>query len=77
MVRETTRVLEEAKMLPPMERAELIEGLLESFNMAQRKRIDDAWAKEAESRIDAYEQGKIEEMSISKVFEEIERMDLQ
>ena len=77
MSRQTTRMLEEAKKLPPMERAELIEGLLDSFNLEQRKRIDDAWAREAESRIDAYEAGKIEEIPISKVFEEIERMDLR
>ncbi|MDD5675483.1 MAG: addiction module protein [Chitinivibrionales bacterium] len=77
MVRETTRVLEEAKLLPPMERAALIEGLLDSFNLEQRKRIDAAWAKEAESRLDAYDQGLIEDVPISKVFEEIERLDLR
>jgi putative addiction module component (TIGR02574 family) len=77
MSRQTTRMLEEAKKLPPIERAELIEGLLDSFNLEQRKRIDDAWAREAESRIDAYEAGKIEEIPISKVFEEIERQDLK
>jgi putative addiction module component (TIGR02574 family) len=77
MSRQTTRMLEEAKKLPPMERAELIEGLLDSFNLEQRKRIDDAWAREAESRIDAYDKGKIEGIPISKVFEEIERKDLR
>jgi putative addiction module component (TIGR02574 family) len=77
MSRQTTRMLEEAKKLPPIERAELIEGLLDSFNLEQRKRIDEAWAREAESRIDAYEAGKIEEIPISKVFEEIERQDLR
>jgi putative addiction module component (TIGR02574 family) len=77
MVKETSKVLEEAKRLSPMERAELIEGLLESFNLKRRKEIDAAWAKEAESRIDAYESGKIEDLPVSKVFEEIERMDLQ
>lgn len=77
MSRQTTRMLEEAKKLPPIERAELIEGLLDSFNLEQRKRIDEAWAREAESRIDAYEAGRIEEVPISKVFEEIERKDLR
>jgi putative addiction module component (TIGR02574 family) len=77
MSRQTTRMLEEAKKLPPIERAELIEGLLDSFNLEQRKRIDEAWAREAESRIDAYEDGRIEEVPISKVFEEIERKDLR
>ncbi|MBN2189280.1 MAG: addiction module protein [Chitinispirillaceae bacterium] len=77
MSRQTTRMLEEARKLPPMERAELIEGLLESFNLEQRKRIDEAWAKEAESRLDAYEAGRIEAIPVSKVFEELERQDLR
>jgi putative addiction module component (TIGR02574 family) len=48
---------------------------LTSFNMKDRKAIDDAWAKEAESRIDAYNAGKIEAIPVCKVFEEIERKD--
>ena len=66
MSRQTTRMLEEAKKLPPIERAELIEGLLDSFNLEQRKRIDEAWAREAESRIDAYEAGRIKAVPISR-----------
>jgi putative addiction module component (TIGR02574 family) len=77
MVRETSKVLKEAKKLPPIERAELIEGLLDSFKMERRKEIDAAWAKEAESRIDAYNAGMIEDIPVSKVFEEIERKDLR
>lgn len=65
-------VFDEAKKLPPIERAELIEFLLESFNDQQQKEIDEKWAKEAESRIDAYNAGKLEDMPISKVFEELE-----
>jgi putative addiction module component (TIGR02574 family) len=77
MVRETSRVLKEARKLPPIERAELIEELLDSFKMERRKKIDAAWAKEAESRIDAYNAGMIEDIPVSKVFEEIERKDLR
>jgi putative addiction module component (TIGR02574 family) len=76
MTSETTRMLQEASKLPPQERAELIEGLLDSFNFNRRKSIDKAWAVEAESRIDAYSAGMIEEIPISKVFEEIERGEL-
>jgi putative addiction module component (TIGR02574 family) len=65
MSRQTTRMLEEAKKLLPIERAELIEGLLDSFNLEQRKRIDEDWAREAESRIDAYEAGKIDAIPVS------------
>jgi putative addiction module component (TIGR02574 family) len=77
MVREKSKVLEEAKKLSAMDRAELIEGLLDTFNLERRKEIDAAWAKEAESRIDAYEAGLIEDIPVSKVFEEIERKDLR
>ena len=45
--------------------------------MERRKEIDAAWAKEAESRIDAYDAGMIEDVPVSKVFEEIERKDLR
>lgn len=65
-------VFDEAKKLPPIERAELIEYLLESFNDQQQKEIDEKWAKEAELRIDAYNAGKLEDLPISKVFEELE-----
>lgn len=63
----------EARKLPPVERAELIEKLLESFNISRQGDIDAAWAAEAESRIDAYTAGQLEEIPVSKVFEEIER----
>jgi putative addiction module component (TIGR02574 family) len=77
MVREISKVLKQARKLPPIERAELIEGLLDSFKIERRKEIDAAWAKEAESRIDAYNAGMIENIPVSKVFEEIERKDLR
>ena len=67
------QVLDEALKLPPMERAELIENLLTSFEFPSRKTIDDLWAKEVESRIDAFEKGEIREPPAKVVFEEIEK----
>lgn len=75
MTQELKNLLNEAKKLSPMERAELIEKLLDSFELKQRKEIDKAWAREAESRITAYLKGNIESVPASKVFEEIERME--
>jgi putative addiction module component (TIGR02574 family) len=72
MTMQKSVVFDEAKKLPPIERAELIEYLLESFNDQQQKEIDEKWAKEAELRIDAYNAGKLEDLPISKVFEELE-----
>lgn len=77
MLQETSKLFEEAKKLPPAERAELIEKLLDSFDTEQNKEIDKTWAKEAESRLDAYEAGLIEGIPITNVFEDIERKDIQ
>ena len=71
----TTRaqeVLEKAVGLPPVERAELVEGILASFDFPSRPDIDASWAREAEERIDAYERGEITAVPASAVFEAIE-----
>ena len=66
-------VLEQALNLPPVERAELIEQLLESFELPSTEEIDILWAKEVEDRIDAYNQGKIEAISARKIFDKIDK----
>lgn len=77
MTNEAARILQEAQNLSPMERAELIEKLLDTFTYEQRKKIDETWAQKAESRINAYEKGEIESIPLSKVFEEIEHRDFK
>jgi putative addiction module component (TIGR02574 family) len=62
------KILEEALTLKPAQKAELIDKLLSSLDKPDRE-IDDLWAKEAESRIDAYEQGKIKAITLEKVLE--------
>ncbi len=69
-------VLAEALKLSPLERAELIEQILDSFSFPERKAIDDRWASEAEDRIDAYERGEIKAKPASEVFTRIERGDI-
>jgi putative addiction module component (TIGR02574 family) len=59
--------------LPPMERAELIEKLLSSFEFPSRKKIDALWAREAERRLDAFEQGKIKAIPARTVFAKIDK----
>ena len=39
------------------------------YRLNENKEIDELWAKEAESRINAYERGKIKAVSLEKVFE--------
>ena len=66
-------VLAKAIRLPPVERAELVEGILSSFDSPVRPEIDAAWAREAEKRIDAYDSGKIAAIPAAAVFEKIEK----
>ena len=73
MTVQTQQVLKKAIHLPPVERAELIEQILSSFDFPARDKIDTLWAKEAEDRIDAYDQGKIKAIPASQVFEKINR----
>lgn len=73
MSRQSEQVLAEALDLPPIERAEIVEKLLSSFEFSERKTIDELWAQEAESRIDAYERGEISAITAREVFEKIEQ----
>ena len=65
------QILAEALKLPPVERAELVENLLTSFEFQSRKRIDALWAEEAEDRIDGYERGEMATIPAKDVFAEI------
>ena len=73
MTAQAKQVLREAVGLPPIERAELVEEILASFNFPSRADIDAAWAHEAEDRIEAYERGEVASLPASKVFEKIEK----
>ncbi len=65
-------VLAKALSLPPNERAALAEKLFSSLDLAAEQKIEELWAKEAESRIDAYERGEIESIPAEKVFKKID-----
>ncbi len=67
------QLLSEALKLPPVERAELIESLLTSFEFKHQQEIDALWAQEAEERIDAFERGEMNSISMEDVFNEIEK----
>ena len=53
------RLLAEALSLSPVDRAELVEEILSSFDFPARTEIDALWAKEVEDRIDGYEKGEL------------------
>ncbi len=67
------RILTEAMALPPMDRAELVEQLLASFDFPERAEIDAAWSTEAEDRLRAYERGDVEALPAEVVFRRIQR----
>ncbi len=73
MTAQAETVLKEILDLTPVERAEMIEKILASFNFPDRKGNDVLWAREAEDRIDAYERGEIKAIPAGKVFEKIDR----
>ena len=65
------RIFNDALDLLPVERAELIEKLFQSFDCAARNAVDAAWAEEVESRFDAYDRGEIKASSAEDVFARI------
>ncbi|UHD16259.1 addiction module protein [Thiocapsa bogorovii] len=67
------KVLHEAIGLSAMERAELIDALLRSFDPKADEGIADAWRVEAESRIDAFDAGELTDDSAEAVFARINR----
>jgi putative addiction module component (TIGR02574 family) len=64
-------ILNEALKLPPVDKASVIDQLMASFDISERRRIDEAWAYEAEKRIDAYDTGKISARPVEEVMREI------
>jgi putative addiction module component (TIGR02574 family) len=71
MTANSAKVLEEALELPPIDRAELVEQILRSFELKNNESIDSLWAKEAEDRINAYDRGEISSASAKDVFNHI------
>ena len=67
------QILNEALALPPIERAELVEQLLSSFDFPVREEIDTRWAQEAEDRIGAFERGDLKSKSVRQVFDTIDQ----
>ena len=53
----TDNILKATLTFRPSEKAQLIDKLISTLNQPDKK-IDELWAKVAEDRIDAYDQGK-------------------
>jgi putative addiction module component (TIGR02574 family) len=73
MHRGATRILSDALVLSPIERAQRIGELLRSFDPPEDAAVADAWKAEAESRIDAHESGQECADSAEAVFARINK----
>ena len=63
-----SELLRELLKLKPAQRVALIDQLLASLD-ASDKELDSQWAQEVESRIDAYEHGKLKAITLEQVLE--------
>ena len=59
-------ILKEAIRLEPTEKVKLVDQLITSLDKPD-KELDKLWAEEAESRLDAYKQGKLKAISLEDV----------
>ncbi len=59
-------ILKEAIQLEPTEKVKLVDQLITSLDKPD-KDIDKLWAEEAESRLEAYKQGKLKAVSLEEV----------
>lgn len=65
------KIMMDALKLPPVERAEMIEQLFQSFDNPRKAEIDVAWAAKFESRLDAYKEGKIKALPVGEIMARI------
>ena len=62
-------LLSKVLALDPQERFVIIEGLLESLD-APKQTIDNIWADEAQKRLKAYREGRLEAVPMEEIFTE-------
>jgi len=65
----TKELLDEAMKLKPDERLGLVEILIRSLDEPDKK-LSEIWAEEAEKRLTAYREGRLEGVPMEEVFKE-------
>jgi len=65
----TKTLLDEAMKLKPEERLSLVEVLIKSLDEPDKK-LDELWAEEAEKRLAAYREGRLEGVPMEEIFKE-------
>lgn len=63
---------QEVITMPPLERAKLIDDLLVSLDIPDQN-IDEAWKKEIEERVQAFEKGELTSKASNEVFTKYEK----
>lgn len=66
-------LLESARALSPVDRATLLEQIYETFESSQQKENDAKWAREAESRLKAFREGKLDAEPVEQAMSRINR----
>ncbi len=66
MSTETSDILDRVMELPAEEKARLVDQLLSSLDQPDES-IDSLWRKEVEERIQAYQAGKLQSVSLAEV----------
>lgn len=66
------QIIQQVLALPLEERAQLIERLLATFQAPPDPALDQLWANEAHDRLDAYDRGELDAVSIEDVFRQID-----
>ena len=61
-------IIKEVISMSPAKQAELLDLLIRVLDKPDEK-IDKLWAKEAESRLDAYQRGELRALSVEEVLE--------
>jgi len=64
----------QARSLSPEERAKLVDFLLDSLRDAPLAEIEQAWEREIEERVAAFERGELPTFSVESVFAEARRL---
>lgn len=73
MSTEGSRILTEVLALPPDERAQLVERILDSLGVEPDKERLERWAAETESRLDAIDRGELDVLPGEEVFERLKQ----
>ena len=66
------RLFDQALAMSPIDKAALIDKLFQSFDIGQQQSVDQTWADEAESRIDAYKAGKITARPFTEMLKDLD-----